>query len=364
MRVRSGLFVLPKATPQSGFYALGICCFGLGIQHAIFEGQGWETIVEAFLILGLSILALYTAYGVPDRDLSAPSRWRALLLSIGITAAFAILAFVVWLTWSIRGPARELSFLVSFAAALGAAVGTQGSLYAVAEKERLKEAQELSKLLMINQRVLRHNIRNELSIALGHLENLEADDSAGEIQEATRTIHRHLSELLEATERTRRIVSIWETDTRRTFDLTEVVETQVEQLREDHPEITFTTELPESCQVTGHPALSLAIQEAVVNAIEHNSADITVSIAIRKQDDGTVIVEVADTGEGISEVDRMAMELPVETPLIHTEGLGLWIMYWTLKMSGGRVEFADNEPQGAVVQLILPQDSHFISMFS
>jgi signal transduction histidine kinase len=268
------------------------------------------------------------------------------------------------LTWSIRGPTREFSFLVSFAATLGAVVGTRSGLYAVENQERLKEAQELSKLLRINQRVLRHNIRNELSIALGYLGKLETADSTEEIPETTQIVRRHLQDLLKAADRTQRIVSIWETETQREFDLTEVVQTRVAEIREDYPEITLTTNLPESCHVQAHPALSLAIEEAVVNAIEHNTSEVTVSVSICTQDDGTVLIEITDTGKGIPEDDWRAIELPEETPLIHTEGLGLWIIYWVVNMSGGEVEFAENEPQGAIVRLIFPPESSLLSMFS
>ncbi|WP_233255140.1 sensor histidine kinase [Halopenitus persicus] len=323
-----------------------------------------ETVLESFIIWSLSALVFFTAYTLPRRDVSLGGRWRALGVSVGVTAAFILLAVAVWLTWAIRGPVREFSFLVSFAGTLGAVVGTRTSLYAVEGNERLKEAQELSKLLTINQRVLRHNIRNELSIALGHLEDLETVDSTEDIPETARLIRRHLQDLLEATDRTRRIVSIWETDTRREFDLVEDVQTHVARIREDHPGITLRTELPETCRVRAHPALSLAIEEAIVNAIEHNTPDVTVIVSIHTRDDGTVITEVADTGTGMSEEDWQPIELPEETPLSHTEGLGLWIMYWTATMSGGRVEFAENEPQGAIVRVLLPPEPSFLSLFS
>ena len=354
----------PKVSPQTGFYALGMFCFGLGTQHALLEGRGLETVLESFIILSLAVLVLFTAYRLPNRDLSPAGRWRALLLSVGVAASFATLALAVWLTWSIRDPAREFSFLISFATVLGALVGTQGSLYAVAEEAHLKESQELSKLLMINQRVLRHNIRNELSIALGHLENLETVDDVEEIPETTEIIRRHLNELLETTERTREIVTIWENDDLHTFDLAEIVKTQVGQFREEYPEITISIELPEKCEVQVHPSLSLAIEEAVLNAIEHNSENVRITISVSAQRDETVIVEIADTGRGISAIDREAMEIPTETPLTHTEGLGMWTIYWVAIMSGGRVEFAENEPQGTVVRLILPQNSSLSSMFS
>lgn len=352
-----------KVSPQVGFFALGVCCFFFGTQHAVFEGHGLETILESFIIWGLSFLVFVTAYTVADRDLSIPGQWRALVLSVGFTAAFMFLAVAVWIIWSIRGPARELSFLVSFAGALGAAVGTRSSLYAVESNERLKEAEELTKLLKINQRVLRHNIRNELSIALGHLETLETGVSTDEIPETTRVIRQHLNELLAATDRTRQIVSIWETGARREFNLTETIQTQVAQLQEEYPEVTLTTDLPETCEVQAHPALSLAIEEAVVNAIEHNSSDVVVTVSVHVEGD-TVIIEIADTGYGISEIDLKAIELPEETPLVHTDGLGLWFIYWTMMMSDGRVEFGENEPHGSIIRLVLPPQPSLLSVFT
>ncbi|MFA1611925.1 sensor histidine kinase [Halobellus rubicundus] len=351
-------------SPRYGFYTLGSLCFLLGTQHALFEGQGLETVLESFIIWSLSLFVISTAYTLPDRDISQGGRWRALFLTVGVTVAFMILAVAVWTIWAIRGPPREFSFLVSFAGALGAVVGTRSSVYYVESTERLIKERELSKLLRINQRVLRHNIRNELSIALGYLEIVEAADDVEELPERTRIIRRHLHELLETTDRTRQIVSIWETKTLREFDLTEVVRAQITHIRADYPEVTLTTDLPETCCVRAHPKLSLAIEEAVLNAIEHNSAGVAVTVTLYEAADDSVVVEIADTGVGISEDDWKPIELPAETPLAHTEGLGLWIIYWTVQMSGGSVEFADNDPQGAIVRLVLPSQSSLLPTFA
>ncbi|WP_248896620.1 sensor histidine kinase [Haloplanus halobius] len=340
--------------PRYGFYAVGWICFGLGLIHYRIEPGGLESVLELVMIVGLSVIVLYTGYELPDQSISAAGQWRALLLGIGVAVSFTTLAFAVWLTWSIDGTHRKFSFLLSFAASLGAAVGTRSSLYAVQSKERLAKTQELTKLLRINQRVLRHNLRNELSIALGYLGNIENEIDSDDLSADLELIRDHLEALLETTDRTRKIVSIWDTDDRSELDLTAILEKQLHQLRQEHPDVDVTSTLPAECRVVAHVALPLAIREVLTNAIEHNPRDVSVHVTLDRRNNGTVALEVADTGTGIPKPDLEAITIPEETPLAHTQGLGLWILYWTVRMSDGTVEFHANEPTGTVVSITLP----------
>jgi two-component system sensor histidine kinase RegB len=349
-------FTTERIHPQHGFYALGWLCFGFGIVHALTEANGFESVLEMLIIVGVSTIVIYTGYELPERPISQAGQWRALLVGVVIAGSFTLLAVAVWVTWSLDGANTELSFLLAFAGSLGAAVGTRGSLYAVQSNEQLAETNDLTKLLRMNQRVLRHNLRNELAIALGHLENIEnateADDSAHDVD----VIREHLEALLETTTRTRKIVAIWDNPDSTVLELTPILESQIEQVRADHKTGTLTSTLPDECWVTAHPALPLAIREALTNAIEHNPADVSVTVTAECHDE-TVIVTIADTGTGIPETDRKAISIPEETPLTHTRGLGLWILYWTLQVSDGTIEFEDNDPNGTVVRITLPTAS-------
>ncbi|TKX76711.1 sensor histidine kinase, partial [Halorubrum sp. SD626R] len=191
--------------------------------------------------------------------------------------------------------AFKLPFLLSFAASLGAAVGSRGSLYAVKADEQLTEAQELATLLSINDRVLRHNIRNELSVALGYLTEIEAADDSPETRAQVATIRDHLESLLDTSERTRRLASIWQTDARCSVDLVTVVEEEVAQLTAEAPDATIRTELPERCVVRTHPSVRVAFEEALRNAVEHND-DVTVTVRVWRDD--AVHLVVADDGRG------------------------------------------------------------------
>ena len=346
--------MLPRVRPQQGFLALCVVCTSLGIQHLLFEGEGLETVIESFIILSIVGLLFYTAAGLPDRDITDANRWRALKVSIATAVSFGALAGTIWVNWWVGGEALELSFLLSFAFTLGALVGARASLYAVEAEERLQEAEELSKLLSINQRVLRHNIRNELSVALGYLGAIERSEDPDEIAENTRIVREHLELLLEASDRTRRIVSVWKNDDVREFDLTTLIRERVNDVVGEEQLAAVSMTLPASCPVRAHPSLPLAFEEAVKNAIQHNDADVEVEIRVEIIDDATVRVVVSDTGCGIPPSEQEILGNPAETPLEHTEGVGLWMIYWTVTRSDGTVEFVDNEPHGTTVRIELP----------
>ncbi len=65
-------------------------------------------------------------------------------------------------------------------------------------------------------------------------------------------------------------------------------------------------------------------------------------------------MDVADTGTGIPKFDVDAIESQAETSLVHTQGLGLWIIYWTVETSDGTYELLENEPTGTVIRITLP----------
>ncbi|GAA0722193.1 signal transduction histidine kinase [Halorubrum trapanicum] len=340
-------------SPRTGFVALGGICAGLGARHLAFNGGGAGVLLEFGLIVGLSGVAFYTAYDLPRWEVSPSGRWRAVRIGVGTAATFAALAVVVWLIWLLEQQPFKLSFLLSFAASLGAAVGSRAGLYAVKADEQLIEAQELATLLSINDRVLRHNIRNELSVALGHLDGIEDAADRSEIGDRARIARSHLEELVETSERTRRIASIWRTETLQSFDIVTVVEARVGQLTAEAPGVTVRTELPDSCIVRTHPSLPLAFEEALRNAIEHNDDDLTITVRVRRDEDATTLV-IEDTGRGIPQIERRTLQNAEETALEHTEGLGMWLIYWTVTRAGGTVEFAENDPRGTVVQIRLP----------
>ena len=335
-------------------YALGVLCVGLGLAHLATESEGLGTWLETFVICGIALSVLETGYRLPERPISRAGQWQAVRTAVTVAGSFALLALAIWLIWVLEGDQTELSFLLAFATTLGSAVGIRGGLYAVEADERLREARDLTKLLTINQRVLRHNLRNELTVALGSLDEIERRGPVPETAADVRTARTHLNCLLDTTDRAREIVSIWDTERRETFRLRALLAERIETVEAAYPGVSIATEFGADPLVESHPALPAAVEEALRNAAKHTPTDAAVTVTISAGRAGAAVVEVADTGSGIPKFNVDAIESPEETPLVHTQGLGLWIIYWTVETSGGAFEVLENEPSGTVIRMTLP----------
>ncbi|WP_435074568.1 sensor histidine kinase [Halorubrum sp. HHNYT27] len=343
-----------RIRPQQGVYALGALCFGLGVAHLLTDGEGVGTSLEAFVICAIALVVVVTGYELPDRPISRSGRWRAVRIMVTVAGSFALLALAIWLIWYLEGDPTEFGFLVSFATTLGSAVGARGGLYAVEADERLSEADDLTKLLTINQRVLRHNLRNDLSVVMGTLDNIERRTRDPETIEDVQTARTHLQTLLETTDRTREIVSIWNAKRQETFDLRPLLRDQIATVGSAYPDVSIAERFDGDCHVESHAALPLAIEEALRNAVEHSPTDATVTVGLDATETGVAVVEISDLGAGVPKFDADAIGSTEETPLVHTQGLGLWIIYWTVEMSGGSFELSENEPTGTTVRITLP----------
>jgi signal transduction histidine kinase len=229
-------------------------------------------------------------------------------------------------------------------------------------REREAALRERQQRLEVLYRLLRHNLRNGMSVINTHADLLaeRTDDpllaeSAGAIAEAGEELSdlswkaRQLEQLLDEAE-----------PAAEPLDLASVAADVIDEQRERYTGVSFELSIPEEAPVVAVPSLRFAVENAVENACEHNdSADPEVSVAVRRVS-GTagnghpgVELVVADNGPGIPEQDRAVIEQGRETDLEHGSGLGLWIVYWIVDSSGGELAFEENDPRGSVVRLRL-----------
>lgn len=244
---------------------------------------------------------------------------------------------------------------------------------------RAREAalRERTQRLEVMYRVLRHNLRNQLSVVITYADvvaDVTDDDQVGAAARSILDAGRRLTDL---SDRARQIETALETDQEPTpIEVSGVVSSVVADLRDAYPDVEITTALPPEAWVVALPSLRLAIENACENACEHNDADdprVDVSVepagrtgAGRASGDSTgsgvdgidgdpIRVVVADNGPGLPEGDLAAIREGRETDLEHASGLGLWLTYWLVDGSGGELRFADAEPRGTVVEMVLPR---------
>lgn len=209
--------------------------------------------------------------------------------------------------------------------------------------------------IQILHRILRHNLRNRLSIVRGNAEIL-ADRVEG-YDELTHPIREATDELLELGERARDVERLLHDHRTTSTDapVGVVVESVVSELGRDHPDVTFETSVPSDAVVSASlDVLRYVVVQIVENAAKHNDADEPrVTIWCRPSEE-RVRLRVADNGPGIPDHERAVIDEGEESPLEHGSGLGLWAAYWGVTGIGGELRISENHPRGTVVELDLP----------
>lgn len=204
--------------------------------------------------------------------------------------------------------------------------------------------------LRVLTRVLRHDLRNELNVVMGHADTL-AESEPEPIASKGTTIRRAAVRLAELGERVRGVDrTLRDADHGgRPVYVDEVVESVAELAAEQYPNATVTTDVPDGVAAYADDLLATALWNVVENGIVHNDGDApTVSVAVREEE-GAVELAVRDDGPSIPASERVAVESGRETQLEHASGLGLWLVRWVLDGVDGELTFPDTEAGGAVV---------------
>ena len=219
---------------------------------------------------------------------------------------------------------------------------------------------EYEQRLEVVNRLLRHNLRNDMNKVAGWAEVAEAD-ADGEALAAVRRIRAVADDVAAMSRQAKRIEDTLDArpDELVTVDAVAVVEAVVGDLGERWPDADVERATPADAPVWAPTSdlLGVAVRNVVENAIEHGDrSPPRVRVTIREEPSPSgdrTVVEVADDGPGIPAMERDVLLAGEETALEHGSGLGLWLVRWITETAGGEVEFAENEPRGSVVRLRL-----------
>jgi len=214
--------------------------------------------------------------------------------------------------------------------------------------ERIERERDLDMLKQLFSRVFRHNIRNELTVVTGQLSHIADRLTDESLTQSARTALNAANRLLSHTEKTRDIEKLIDTAPDRTeMALEQLVDAAVADQAELPANVSVQIDLPdESVHVVD--GFVNAVSNAVENAISHNSAPLTINITAHT-DDETVSLVIADTGDGIAANETEMLNSGTETPLAHGSGVGLWVMNWYVKKSGGELEITGSDSGTTVI---------------
>lgn len=312
--------------------------------------------VSALLIVGA---ALWTRNVERTQEKHASAViFCVLFMSIAMTTVLVILLTQLPDTVS----SFDYPYTVVMTLSIGAVVGVPtGFIFdeVLSNQEQLEQQYEevlrLNQRMQVFNRVLRHNVRNELGVAQGRIETASETTDSTEIARHLATANTALTRLHNHSERLLLADSLEHSkDERVTLDVVSQA-TEALELLADRDSVSVETTMPARALVRAHPLLGTALIEAIENAIDHNDPEgLTISVEITKERNW-VTVAVADTGEGIPPAEVDVWEADIEQPLEHSSGVGLWFIRWVTDVSDGEVAIDTAEGRGTTMRFRLPR---------
>lgn len=205
----------------------------------------------------------------------------------------------------------------------------------------ITEQRTYERHIQVIHRILRHNLRNELTVILGAAAMLDSEIDDPAVRERVAKIRRHARELTTISEEARTLERVLTEDrTTQSIDVVPFCRQACESVRENTDPVEVSLDVPDTLRVDGIPELQTAVEGVVENAVVHNTGEPTVRVAARREPKRTV-VEVTDDGPGIPETERTAVFGRGEdiTQLRHGSGLGLWLARCAVAVCDGHLEY-------------------------
>jgi|GEM_PF-206328 len=247
-------------------------------------------------------------------------------------------------------------------------------------------------MLLVLNRLLRHNLRNSLNVIVGRTDLIDASGAADRDGDHAAEIRSAAEELLHLSGRARKteaLITDDRTGVGTPVDVAEIVRERVATFRTNHPDAAVQIEAPETVRASIGSELATVVDELLANTVDHAGPAPTVRVSVASVDgcvgDETALqsnairwnwstrdaassdaaertgepaepdrederiaanadvveLRVSDDGPGVPPEERAVLSGEREIdPLHHTGGLGLWLTDWIVSQAGGTVDIA------------------------
>ncbi len=261
--------------------------------------------------------------------------YKALILSV----VFMLIGDVIYAyfdSWGIyyTGSLPDIFYNLQYLSLLLGVLGVYGKEVRVVTVEEIERDKRRLELL---NKLMRHDILNDLSAILGYLEIYEETGNVELLKKAKMRAENSI-ELIKA-------IKVFDGNRGKLepVNLREVVLKVVGDVDAD-----ITIDVPE-LKVLADELLYSVIRNIVLNAVSH--CDVRPRIEIRaKKENGWVVLEIADNGPGIPPELR---ERIFEEGFGKHMGLGLFLVREIVRGYGGSVCVTENRPRGSVFRIRL-----------
>lgn len=272
--------------------------------------------------------------------------WRISIhsgLGLGLVTIFTFLTFQFAESISVSS-STDLA-IMSSTIAFGGTIGTGIGIL----REFKRSTTTLSQSTEVLTRVLRHDVRNDMTVVLGHLDKLEAE---GDRQTAhhSQIVRSKIDDVVALSEKAQKVERAVKNADRRNkpINIAANIERQLEVVRNTHPDVDIRTDMPETAWVNANWMIEIAFRNILENAIVGGEGCTSIELSISNRALFWVDIEIVDTDGNLSAVDLEALAVETETPLLHGTGLDLWLAYWIVKSCNGKLRVNPEENGGSI----------------
>lgn len=231
---------------------------------------------------------------------------------------------------------------------IGIAASTVGGALIGIALESHRATQQLSVRNTVLHRVLRHNLRNDLTVVLTHIEDVKTSIDGPE-REKLATTERKIHHLVDLVDNIRQVnISIQPRDgPPPPIELVTLIEDHIADLNQTNPEIELTTELPDEAWAHAEEQFGLVIDNVVESATMYSTERASLHVEVTV-DGGNVRLCIDDMGETMPESDLRVLAEGTEEILSHGHGVELWLVSWLTERSDGTLRIDRDGPNRCI----------------
>ena len=217
--------------------------------------------------------------------------------------------------------------------------------------ERELESDRQTNLAVVLNRVLRHNLRSNVSDVRDYTQLMtEESDNEALGEKSLRNIDQHI----ELGQKARELGQVVATDSESTpTDIVALVRELAEERQQEHPHASLSVVADDQVTAEILPSFERAIVELLENAVKHSGDAPTIRIAIEPVPNA-VTIQIADDSPGLADHEVDVFSDGPETALSHGSGLGLWLARWIVTSHDGTIE-ATETTDGTSIAVTIPK---------
>jgi len=211
-------------------------------------------------------------------------------------------------------------------------------------------------------RVIRHNLRNDMTVVQGHLDHVK-QEVGREHRDEIDTVQRKVDALLGLTEKIRQIdITIARGErTRQPVDVVEVIDARLNTIKQAYPQITFEYDTPPEALAYADDLFGTVLDNVIESAVVHGTRAPTIDIEVTETSEW-VEIRILDETSSLPENDLAIVDGGFETQLDHSQGIEFWLVDWLVEGYGGEVGF-EATPAGNAIEIKLRQATPESSLF-